>query len=138
MDWKAARDAKKLTLKEASILSGYKIPTINALELESRGSERLKSKLREIYGIINWGGADRPAAPDLQTGLIDPHQENCLWCSAAEERAVAAEKSLEDLWRGLDDLLKQSRINSKLVPKLKAHIVAGADKIHSRRKTPAE
>ena len=50
MDFKAAREARNLTLKQVSELAEYSIPTINALELEGRGSDRLRAKLAEIYG----------------------------------------------------------------------------------------
>lgn len=49
MDFKAAREASGLTLREVAELVPYKIPTINKLELTGKGSRRLKDCLRTIY-----------------------------------------------------------------------------------------
>ena len=51
MNFKASREALGLTLKEVSVIAGYSIPTINALELEGRGSERLREKLQYVYSL---------------------------------------------------------------------------------------
>lgn len=99
MDFKAAREAKNLTLKQASELAGYSVPTINALELEGRGSDRLKEKLAEVYG-----GSDsmvlREAAPE---------SEIVLW----RRRAKTAEAELARLRAGLRTLLEPGSSSAK-------------------------
>ena len=72
MDFKAAREGRELTLKQVSELAGYSIPTINALELEGRGSDRLKEKLQQIYELRDQGNRlpdmlhDRPSESELE------------------------------------------------------------------------
>lgn len=51
MNFKEAREKRGLTLKQVAELSDYSVATINALELEGRGSDRLREKLLEVYGI---------------------------------------------------------------------------------------
>ena len=51
MNFKKARKDLKLSLKQAAALSGYGIGTISDLEREGVGSDRLKEKLLEIYGV---------------------------------------------------------------------------------------
>jgi transcriptional regulator with XRE-family HTH domain len=96
MDFKAARETRELTLKQVSEIAGYSIATINALELEGRGSDRLKEKLQEIYQLRDSGGMV----------LCETAQETELeiW----RRRAKTAEKKLSDL----RDVLREALANS--------------------------
>ena len=85
MDFKKIRREKKLKLKQVAALSGWSIGTISDLEREGAGSDRLKEKLLEIYGIRN-----------QSTG--------CPNCAALRHRAEAAEAELETLKKKLRGL----------------------------------
>jgi transcriptional regulator with XRE-family HTH domain len=101
MDFKAAREASDLTLKQASELSGYSIPTINALELEGRGSDRLRNKLFEIYHLKE---DKAPIESELE-----------VWRS----RALLAERELAELRAAMQGLAVPSR--PPLAPKPLPH-----------------
>jgi hypothetical protein len=51
MDFKKAREDKGLTVQQVSQLAGYAIGTISDLENKGLGSDRLREKLKGIYGI---------------------------------------------------------------------------------------
>lgn len=96
MDFKAARESRDLTLKQVSELAGYSIPTINALELEGRGSDRLKEKLLSVYGLKQRFDAQPESMHDA-SGPSDLE----VW----RGRAKRAEKELAELKSGLRALL---------------------------------
>lgn len=103
MDFKAAREQRELTLKQVSTLAGYSIPTINALELEGRGSDRLKEKLQQIYQLKDSGDGSSLELHDSR-----PESDLELW----RRRAKAAEAELVELKNGLRALLNSSRASS--------------------------
>ena len=94
MDFKAAREQRELTLNQVSTLAGYSIPTINALELEGRGSDRLREKLQQIYKLndVENPYALREAAPESDLEI---------W----RRRAKKAESELAELRRKLRGLV---------------------------------
>jgi transcriptional regulator with XRE-family HTH domain len=83
-----------MTLKQVADVSGYSIPTINALELEGRGSERLVEKLTAIYG-------NRLDVDFAKLQELPPESEAELW----KRRAKNAEKELHELKQKLGAML---------------------------------
>ena len=51
-NYQKMREACGLTLQQAAKHSGYSVGTINGLELRGAGSQRLRHKLREVYGDV--------------------------------------------------------------------------------------
>ena len=71
IDFKSAREKANLTLEEAASLAGYGVSTINALELENRGSSRLREKLIDVYRIKLAGDqVFQQVAPAIQKASI--------------------------------------------------------------------
>ena len=107
MLFKAARERMNLTLKQASERAGYSIPTINALELEGRGSDRLKFKLAQVYGIVPKDAvvidARQPMTlQDAEAIKAVEEKEIEIW----KRRAKTAEQELHELKSKLRELLK--------------------------------
>lgn len=113
MDWKAARKKMKLTLKQVADVSGYSIATINALELEGRGSDRLVEKLMLIYGNrldvdmeeVHADAALREVQPDYRLQMEE-------W----KAKAMAAEKELAKLRGRLQSILGPAAIEPEKPP----------------------
>jgi transcriptional regulator with XRE-family HTH domain len=128
MDFKAAREARKLTLKQVSELAGYSVPTINALELEGRGSDRLKEKLREIYNLND----------ELSQGMVLREESQVSETEIWKRRAKAAEKELSELKDRLRGLLSRN-ITEAAPAKDEVHTAAGnmlgkaTSKLHERK-----
>jgi transcriptional regulator with XRE-family HTH domain len=118
MDFKAARERRELTLKQVSTLAGYSIPTINALELEGRGSDRLREKLKQIYDLKDSGG-------DFALRETVAESELEIW----KRRAKAAEGELAQL----KATLRRLGSNSKLDGIVEDHAEAVADEIIQAR-----
>lgn len=94
MNFKALREQAGLTLEELAEKSGYSVSTINGLELNGEGSDRLKDKLREIL------------SPDRAGILreIPPESDSELW----KRRAKDAESKLAQIRNDLRDILDKS------------------------------
>jgi len=111
MDFKAGRQQMGLTLKKAAELSGYGIGTISDLEREGVGSDRLKEKLAEIYGLKEAAAARQ--YPNLGTKHpeikeVPDRSDVEIW----RDRANRAEQELADLRAGLRALLVKPEATS--------------------------
>ena len=94
MNFKAERESRDWTLEKVAELSGYKVATINGLELHGEGSDRLKQKLAEVYGKQNPNASLRDAAPESELEI---------W----KRRAKKAEAELHELKTKMRALLEK-------------------------------
>jgi transcriptional regulator with XRE-family HTH domain len=95
MNFKAMREQAGLTLEELAEKSGYSVSTINGLELNGEGSDRLKDKLREILA---------PRGADTALRETPPERESELW----KRRAKDAESKLAQIRDDLRELLDKT------------------------------
>jgi transcriptional regulator with XRE-family HTH domain len=104
MDFKSEREKRGLTLAQVSEQTGYKVATINGLELHGKGSYRLKIALNRFYGNekpIPYSELQSPHGIAVREGE-DLHHEIQLW----KARAKQAEKELHEMRSGIRALLE--------------------------------
>lgn len=103
MNFKTARESRELTLESVSELSGFAKGTISDLENHGCGSDRLRAKLLEIYGLTNTPGIRQyPKLQPPAMSLHDAPREYLVDDALAEvqtikEALAALERKLKNL-----------------------------------------
>ncbi len=124
LDYKKARETLGLKLREVAKLSGWGVGTISDLEREGVGSDRLKDKLMEVYGLSKI--IDAPAVP-VETELE-------IW----RRRARTAELQLADLRAELRRLADPGQPSSRLDQIAGSNLETHARRVPVHPKVPRE